>query len=714
MYNALSEIPIPQSAQFVSSSAVQVTHQIRDNVRDIKRSLTSTIVFSTDTPFVTPAADVGDIVLSAFAPLGTISYGRQAILRQTSEKKRFVEIWKDNALEVVTEVTDTHGEFYADPMFSALSFSPLDTALAYVAEGKEPTEPEEKFRLKPTLGETYSGKQRPTIFVFRWGTDDSTGGSAGVSTGLPLLFGEPVFSPIDSSIIYATGYEYARDGRLLGPVYCNNRAAGIWEITLQANTARKLTPGNESCRSPRAYNRGGKTLLFWYSTASGGPHAGTSALNSLELPVQQDAELSSLTRVLVDTVWAQPSSADVFPGLYPDANLAQSSCLVSACGVDYIVLSSTWGSRGTVLAVSLSTGTVEDLTPDVDGRLYHWSVLGTDGGSQIICSRSAPAVPPEIVLLRLGSTIRDVYGQVLQTPKLGDKVKAALQELSSTVIIIPERGGMQTVVMHPKKVGSTIPPCIHFIHGGPHGATATAFNAATVALAVGGYTVSQPNYHGSMGQGETFLRSLLGHCGELDVQDCIASTMYLVKLGLSSEGRGKQFVMGGSHGGFLTAHLIGQFPDFFTAAVLRNPVITTEAMSSDIPDWYANEWGIDYPIYSLPQGFPDVSAQPRTTLPPRRSPEAALRIYPTSPIAHAEKVKAHILMHLGGSDLRVTPSHGLEFYHTVKGNARNSSPEQGVEMYWFDKENHALGGVECARIVAKTSLDWFDKYRNWF
>lgn len=35
----------------------------------------------------------------------------------------------------------------------------------------------------------------------------------------------------------------------------------------------------------------------------------------------------------------------------------------------------------------------------------------------------------------------------------------------------------------------------------------------------------------------------------------------------------KIIIMGGSHGGYLTAHLSAKYPNLFKGAILRNPVI---------------------------------------------------------------------------------------------------------------------------------------------
>ena len=55
-------------------------------------------------------------------------------------------------------------------------------------------------------------------------------------------------------------------------------------------------------------------------------------------------------------------------------------------------------------------------------------------------------------------------------------------------------------------------------------------------------------------------------------------------------------IAGGSHGGLLTGHLVGQHPSRFRAGALRNPVMDVSLMVhvSDIPDWcYCEGWGAE-------------------------------------------------------------------------------------------------------------------------
>ncbi|KAJ7891008.1 Alpha/Beta hydrolase protein [Mycena olivaceomarginata] len=689
-------------------TVVQVYSSINDNTRDVKRSLSTAVFVGSPKSSVAPAVEMGDVVASIAAPAGSVCFPGSVVLRQTSEEKRYLEIGVGDVLEVSKDVTKAHKSFYSDEFFSSLSFSPLELAFMYTAEANEPTEAAEKFKFTPHLGEGLAGKKRPTIFIFRWDPSALPCQTSLAST-TPFSSDKPVFSPLAKSTIYSTGYEYTRDGRLLGIRWCHNRPSGVWEIKLPPTTdtadddsatslrcvSKKLTPTNLSCRSPRVYYNAEKQAakLFWLSCASGGPHAGTFSLHVSDLAAP---EIKS--QVLGDTVW-EPRESDGFPGFYLDANLPVSP-FIELGGEVFLVFSSTWGSRTTVLLVSTADGTIRNLTPDSDGRLYSWSLLATDGSSRFVCSRSAPTIPHEVVLGEI-APLGEVSWSVIHAPYISSSLRTALSGLTYSVISIPERGRTQTVVVRSSPSKPPL-PCIQFIHGGPHGVTTTAFSPNTVFLALEGYTVSSPNYTGSTGFGESSVRALLGNCGTVDVQDCIATVRHLVNLGISVKGKGKQFLIGGKPRGFLDC---ASSPMCSLPQSSANPVISTDPMS------ILQRVEHRLSIYSSPQGYPEAADGTRT-LPPRRTPAESLRIFSSAPLAYVDAVTAHVLLHIGGGDLRVTPTHGLDYYHALKGNARNKRPEQDIEMHWFEKEGHSLDGVEASRIVSQTSRDWFNKYRN--
>jgi acylaminoacyl-peptidase len=104
------------------------------------------------------------------------------------------------------------------------------------------------------------------------------------------------------------------------------------------------------------------------------------------------------------------------------------------------------------------------------------------------------------------------------------------------------------------------------------------------------------------------LNILPGQIGSVDVSDVYAATQAVLQLSPAVVDRAsnKRGIFGGSHGGFLTAHMIGQHPTLFNAAAVRNPVINIPAMftTSDIPDWTVVEacgrGGYDFNRYAPP------------------------------------------------------------------------------------------------------------------
>ena len=101
-------------------------------------------------------------------------------------------------------------------------------------------------------------------------------------------------------------------------------------------------------------------------------------------------------------------------------------------------------------------------------------------------------------------------------------------------------------------------PMITMIHGGPFSASPYQMFLITRNLyLLQGYCILIVNYRGSIGFGEDLLNSLLGNIGVNDVHDVGQLTQLTVKEYEDIVDKDRLGVEGGSHGGFLTGHLIG-------------------------------------------------------------------------------------------------------------------------------------------------------------
>ncbi|KAG2135266.1 Alpha/Beta hydrolase protein [Suillus clintonianus] len=451
---------------------------------------------------------------------------------------------------------------------------------------------------------------------------------------------------------------------------------GIWEIKLSESAtvqgtpfgtkiscnSLKLTPPEQSCCSPRVLYDDNQTpiKLFWFSNPVGGPHASCVSLESCDLT-------TGTNKVLVDTIM-EPTPENDFPGLYPEYNMSSSPFLHHG-GRIYIVLQSLWRSRATIIFINTESGAISDETKIHDDEpLYSWSLHATDDKTRFICSRSTPTTPSE-VLPGYFDQHDNLNWKVLDKPTISFATEKALSDLTASAIPIGACPPTETLVIQSKKASTTSGPkpiCVTIPHGGPHASSTTAFSPATAALALEGYTLSLPNYTGSMGFGEKSIQKLLGNCGTMDSMDDKSSKVEVTAVSLAT-------------------HLIGQYPTLFNAAVMRNPVISAgELAASDIPDWACAELGLQFTPDSL------------------MTPATFQTLFEASPIAHVDYVRVPVLLLIGEDDLCVVPAQGLRFYHALKGR------ERSVEM-WFKGESHSLDGVEAARVSWEAGRDWFKK-----
>ncbi|KAF8522762.1 Alpha/Beta hydrolase protein [Hysterangium stoloniferum] len=687
LYRELAELPVYTSAYFLGSSSsisnIRVTTSVRDHLRKVKRIVNKYIVSTETDVIVTPSHEDPEALATVPSPSGT----RLGVLREISDgssKKRFVEVWQGNRLEAAKEVTKTHEEFHINPKTPDVP----DTA----------EDDSKKFRYLPDFGERLSGKKCPALYMFRWRpenyeeeTDITLSEQAqdpsivALKPALPeestFVFGQASFSP-DDKHIFATGYEETPDGRRLGPVGCWNHPSAIFKLDLPdvipdaaesvELEAERLTPPTLACRSPRvtpAFRRGGYTTV-WLANPIGGAHASATSLYAL-------GSDESVPKVLVDSV-SEASKDDSFPGLYTDQLPARPFLSLGVFGeTSHVVAPSIWGSSAVILRISLQSGAVVNLTPS---SKHAWNVLGTDGKNGILGVRSSLKSPPELAVAYVPESWR-----VIDKPELTDSTREKLNGIESTLLDIPDHFPTQVITVQVAGKGGL--PTISIPHGGPHGTFIPEFNPSALAMALEGYLINLINYTGSLGFGQKYVDALIGRAGELDVNDCYGSIQHLIELGLSQEGPGKQFVQGGSHGGFLSAHLIGQHPDFFSASVMRNPVIAVGEIASvsDIPDWAFLEFGTAF--------------GPTTT-----TTEIFDALQKASPIAHIDSTQAPVLLLVGDGDRRVPNSQARNYFHALKGRGRE------VEMLVFPGNGHSLDTVEAELVGWESARNWFERF----
>ncbi|KAJ8768341.1 hypothetical protein K2173_021494 [Erythroxylum novogranatense] len=640
------------------------------------------------------------------------------------------EVWSQSELEQEFDVPQSvHGSVYVDGWFEGISWNADETLIVYVAEEAPPSKPTFDIHgykkcistdkdcgswkgqgdWEEDWGETYAGKRRPTLFVIEThsGEVQPVGGIA-----KSLSVGQVVWAPptegLHQNLVFVG---WSSDLRKLGMKYCYNRRCALYAIrapifnklelkdsSIEEPSMLKLTQSISSAFRP-LFSPDGRFLVFLSAKCSvdSGAHCATESLHRIDWSA--DAKLS-LSAKIIDVVPAvQCPEDDGFPGLYGSSLLCK-SWLSDGCT---IIFSSFWGSIQVILSVNVLSGEIMRISP-TDSQ-FSWDILALDGDN-IIAVCSSPVDVPQIkygYLVNKASKSSSWDWLNVSSPiyRCSEQVKSLLSSRRFSVMKIPvkdvsdspTKGAIKPyeaiLVSTNSKKEDACDPLIVVLHGGPHAVSLSNFSKALAFLSSLGYSLLMVNYRGSLGFGEEALQSLPGKVGSQDVNDVLTAIDHVIDMGLASPS--KIAVLGGSHGGFLTTHLIGQAPDKFLAAAARNPVCSLASMvgTTDIPDWcYVETYGT-------------VGKNKYTEAP---SAEDLEIFYSKSPISHISKVKTPTIFLIGAKDLRVPPSNGLQYARALK--------EKGVDVKILTFPND-VHGIERPQSVFESWLNiglWFKKY----
>jgi dipeptidyl aminopeptidase/acylaminoacyl peptidase len=227
-------------------------------------------------------------------------------------------------------------------------------------------------------------------------------------------------------------------------------------------------------------------------------------------------------------------------------------------------------------------------------------------------------------------------------------------------------------------------PLVVQTHGGPQSSDKFGFgswSSYVQVLTAKGYAVLKPNYRGSTGYGEAFLRDMVGSYFKNSHLDVMTGVDHVIGMGVADGERMAK--MGWSAGGHMTNKII-TFTNRFKAA----------SSGAGAANWVSMYAQSDVRTYRTPWfgGTPWQKAAP-------------IELYwEHSPLKYVSNVTTPTLFLVGERDVRVPPPQSVEMYRALKANG------VPTRLYMAPREPHGWTELRHQLFKVNVELDWFEKY----
>ena len=335
-------------------------------------------------------------------------------------------------------------------------------------------------------------------------------------------------------------------------------------------------------------------------------------------------------------------------------------------------------SRDALLRIAWPAGTVEEIASD-DGDIQGLTVRG----HSLAYTAAAPLQPARLVT-RIAAGKGDRPGnEVARVPTVVGLVDR--ESLSEPDLVSWETVGGATCwgifypAVGPDAERSPRPLLVH-MHGGPTSQVPFTWVGQAQYYATRGWHYLIVNHRGGTGYGRAYQDLLRNAWGVVDLEDARSGAEHAIRsLGADPK---RVVITGGSAGGYATLWALTQQPDFWTAGVALCPLAH---------------------IYDAVIGAHRFERHYEESL-MGRLPEAGPVWQERSPITHAHRVKAPLLLFHGLDDKAVPHQQSVDFRDAMRRHGGT------VELVSYEGEGHVFAKEATRRDVIERMERFLEKH----
>jgi dipeptidyl aminopeptidase/acylaminoacyl peptidase len=454
------------------------------------------------------------------------------------------------------------------------------------------------------------------------------------------------------------GYRLSRDGSLLAhhraptPLLDDGQNGEVWLIGVDGNNAEQLTTNG--------IGEGGAEL---------------SPDNSQLLFVANSNE--DFEFYYNDKLFLMPASGGTPEVVIPEATYEINGATWSGDGRSIYFVANT-GVRMELFEVEVASGRVTQIT-EGDHSVSGFNYKPSAGGWVVTISE--PANAGDIWIMdersREPQRVTHVFDYLAEDFRL-PRVEAVRWQGEDGVEV-------EGLLFYPLDYQEgTRYPLVVQTHGGPASSDRFSFEGSSdyvQVLAARGWMVFKPNYRGSTGYGDEFLRDMVGNYFNQAHKDVMTGVDYLIDRGLVDGDRMAK--MGWSGGGHMTNKII-TYTDRFRAA----------SSGAGAINWISMYGQSDTRIYRTPW-FGGTPWQENAPID---------QYWQDSPLREIAKVTTPTIVLVGQNDARVPMPQSVELYRALKSNG------VPTHLYVAPEQGHGWRELQQRLFKANVELDWFERW----